>query len=184
MGSSPGLGRKRMRKEYEGLKEDIEGDPLRKQLQRQAWRYGTRDLYGMGREAAITGAQSAASQQVMAMQNALAARGGGNISSALAQGSQARQPLAQANLQGLITGTGLQQQQIGTLGSTLAAKYAPLLQALGIYAGFQGQTAGAAGRLGAAQIGAASQFMVGSEGGQGMDALTGGATALKDALGL
>jgi len=173
-----------MRKEYEGIKEDIEGDPLRKQLQRQAWQYGTRDLYGMGREAAITGSQSAASQQVQAMQNALAARGGGNLSSALAQGSQARQPLAQANLQGLITGTGLQQQQIGTLGSTLAAKYAPLLQALGIYTGFQGQIAGAQGRFGAAQIGAANQFMVGSSGGQGVDASGSGMKWLGDQLGI
>ena len=134
MTGSESKGKKRNRNKkglkYRELSTALREDPLYKQLGWRGKQFGARDLFGMG----MASAKSAADQQVAQLQAALGARGGGNLASALAMGSQARQPLSQAPA----IAAGMQANQLATISSIFQAKYAPLLNLYGVHMGYQG----------------------------------------------
>jgi len=121
--------------EYWKLKGQLLYDPTLNQMEETA--LGTR---GLGR----TLAQSQASQAGNAVSQALAARGGGNIASALTMGSQAR---VGSGLEGMQAGLGM---ELGALGNYLQAKWGALTALFAKQAGFSAaQLAADASKYGA-----------------------------------
>lgn len=93
--------------------------------------------------------------QTRALQDALAARGGGNLASALSMGSQAR---VGAGMQGLQAGFGMKQQALGTLSAAAQGRLQLLNQLYGAFTGVSTGAMGAGAQLGGAAAGAASNM--------------------------
>lgn len=112
------------------------------------------DFMSMGRSGAMRGADTQSSSLI----NALAARGGGSLQSALTMGAQGR---VGAELQGLQTGAGLQGQRATLIGDLInqymGGQYGTKASLLSSGGSFGGQQVGAWSRMGSAALGASAQ---------------------------
>jgi hypothetical protein len=117
------------------------------------------DWLSQGKSAGRAMGMQQADLQSSQMQNALAARGGGNIASALQMGAATRVGAQQTSLQGLQAGFGMQQQAIGGLTSAAATRMGLLGNLYASLMGVAGADVRAAGQYGSAQIGAQGQMM-------------------------
>lgn len=106
--------------------------------------------------------------QTRSLQDALAARGGGNLATALSMGSQAR---VGAGLQGLQAGAGMKQQALGTLLGGAQARLGLMNQLYGALQGVSSAQIGAGATMAAGQSQAMGNLLaqlMGGGGGSGM----------------
>ena len=110
-----------------------------------------KDLMGMGRAQG----NRAADTTSRGLQDALAARGGGNLASALGMGAQAR---VGAGLQGLQSGLGMQQQALSGLTSAAQARLSMMNQLYGALTGVTVGGLGSSAQVQSSEIGANAQM--------------------------
>ena len=140
----------------------LDQDPFAKAGLRGLRYQAGKDWMGMGR--AIGNQQADIASQ--GIQDALAARGGGNLASALGMGAQARSGAA---LQGLQTGAGMKSQFLSQLLGGAQAQLGLQNQLYGMLTGLSGSQIGAGAQIGAASIGSMGSLMgmLGGGGGAG-----------------
>ena len=109
------------------------------------------DLMGMGRAQG----NRAADTTSRSLQDALSARGGGNLASALGMGAQAR---VGAGLQGLQSGMGMQQQALSGLTNAAQARLGLMNQLYGALTGVTVGGLGSQAQVESSQIGANAQM--------------------------
>ena len=110
-----------------------------------------KDLMGMGRAQG----NRAADTTSRGLQDALSARGGGNLSSALGMGAQAR---VGAGLQGMQSGMGMQQQALSGLTGAAQARLGMMNQLYGALTGVTVAGMGSSAQVQSSQIGASGQM--------------------------
>ena len=161
---------------FHEVRGQVMDDPfLKSSLQMQQGMAQT-DWIAQGKSAGRAMGQQQADLQSSQLQNALAARGGGNIASALQMGSQANQGAQQTSLQGLLSGFGMQQQAIGGLTSAAATRMGLLSNLYASLMGVAGAEVRKEGQIGAAQIGGQADVLgnlMGAGGGMGSAAIKG-----------
>jgi len=143
---------------FDQLMYSLENDPMAWRQRKNIERFmdTNPDMMGMARSGAMRGADTQSSGLI----NALAARGGGSLQSALTMGAQGR---VGAELQGLQAGTAMQGERSNLIGDLinqyLGGKYGTSASMLSSGASFGGQMVGAQSRYGAAQVGANAQVV-------------------------
>lgn len=153
---------------FEQLKGEFMSDPyLSSALQMQQGMAQT-DWLSQGKSAGRAMGMQQADLQSSQLQSALAARGGGNISSALQMGAATRIGAQQTSMQGLQQGFGMQQQAIGGLTSAAATRMGLIGNLYASLMGVAGKQVGKEGQLGTAQISGQAgiwQALIGAAGG-------------------
>ena len=131
-----------------------------------------KDLMGMGR--AMGNRQADTTSR--GLQDALSSRGGGNLSSALGMGAQAR---VGAGLQGLQSGFGMQQQALSGLTSAAQSRLSMMNQLYGALTGVTVAGMGSSAQVQSSEIGANAQMwssLFGSLGSMAKSSGAGGST--------
>ncbi len=134
------------------MKGRFEDDPFLKSSLQMQQKMAQTDWLSQGKSAGRAMGQQQADLQSSQLQNALAARGGGNIASALQMGAQANLGAQQTSLQGLLSGFGMQQQAIGGMTSAAATRMGLIGNLYASLSGIAGKEVGKEGQLGAAQL--------------------------------
>ncbi len=130
----------------------LQHDPFQKQGLRGLGYMAGQDFMGMGRALGNQQADIAA----QSLQDALAARGGGNLASALGMGAQAR---VGAGLQGLQAGFGMKQQALTSLTGAAQGRLGLQNQLYGMLQGLTTAQVGAGAQTQAAETGAMGQMI-------------------------
>lgn len=144
---------------FHGIKGQFEDDPYLKSSLQMQQKMAQTDWLSQGKSAGRAMGMQQADLQSSQLQSALAARGGGNLASALQMGAATRVGAQQTSMQGLQQGFGMQQQAVGGLTSAAATRMGLIGNLYSSLMGVAGREVGKEGQLGAAQFGAQGQMM-------------------------